>query len=81
MVTVSSDLTSHVTSTPPSGTVITWHSGSPATDANKVADPTAVGPGTYFAAYYDATNLCYSPASAPVQIAGGNIQASNVCPA
>ena len=81
VVTVSSDLTSHVTSTPPAGTVITWHTGSPATDANKVADPTAVGSGTYFAAYYDATNMCYSPASAPVQIAGGSVQASNVCPA
>ena len=78
------NLTTHVTSTPPAGTTVTWHTGTPATSANKVADATMVGAGTYYAAYFDATNSCYSPTSTPVQVtinSCGTIQASNTCPA
>ncbi|MDI9882790.1 Ig-like domain-containing protein, partial [Flectobacillus longus] len=46
----------------PVGTTLTWHSGTPATTANKVANPTAIGTaGTYYAAFYDAAGDCYSP--------------------
>ena len=51
--------TADLTSTVGSGTV-TWHTGTPATDANRVSDPTKVTNGTYYAALYDATNSCYS---------------------
>ena len=46
----------------PAGTVITIHSGTPATDANKLANSTAIVAGTtYYAAFYDGLAICYSP--------------------
>lgn len=45
----------------PFGTTLTWHTGTPATNANTVSNPGAVGPGTYYAAFYDAVGNCYSP--------------------
>ena len=49
----------------PAGTVITIHSGTPATDANKLANSTAIVSGsTYYAAFYDGLALCYSPTTA-----------------
>ena len=44
----------------PVGTVITWHSATPATTANKLSNTTGVAAGTYYAAFFDATNNCYS---------------------
>ena len=49
-----------IVATPPSGTVISWHTATPATTVNKVANPASVSPGTYYAAFYDATNNCFS---------------------
>ena len=43
----------------PSGTTMTWHTGTPATAANVVSNPAAVGAGIYYAAFKDATNNCY----------------------
>ena len=68
------DLTSaeaSLTNTPlPANAVISWHTGTPATDANRIIagntleDATSVPVwDTYFVAYYDATNTCYSPAT------------------
>ncbi|RZL17016.1 MAG: hypothetical protein EOO89_10040, partial [Pedobacter sp.] len=49
----------------PAGTVITIHSGTTATDANKLANSTAIVPGTtYYAAFYDGLSICYSPTTA-----------------
>lgn len=48
----------------PAGTTLTWHTGTPATNANTVANPSAVGSGVYYAAFYDAANDCYSPTQA-----------------
>ena len=49
----------------PTGTVITIHSGTPATDANKLANSTAIVAGTtYYAAFYDGLAICYSPTTA-----------------
>lgn len=76
------DLTTHVSS-PPVGTVVTWHTGSTPTSANKIANPSNVGAGTYFAAYFDATNNCFSPASAGVTVTTTpcvGITVTNSCP-
>ncbi|WP_456233886.1 beta strand repeat-containing protein [Soonwooa purpurea] len=49
----------------PTGTVITIHSGTPATDANKLTNNTAVVSGsTYYVAYYDGLAICFSPTTA-----------------
>lgn len=42
--------------------IITWHSSTPATDANKLnaAQVAAAPAGTYYAAFYDVNNHCYS---------------------
>ena len=58
----------------PTGTSITWHIATPATDANKIADPTSVSAGTYYAAFYDSTYLCYSDNTIAVPVV------SNSCP-
>lgn len=75
--TSTGNLTTLVTSTAPSGTTITYHTGFPATDANKIADPTTVSTGTYYAAYWDATNNCYSPVSEPIYV---SMCLTNTCP-
>ncbi|NID11432.1 hypothetical protein F7231_14755 [Fibrella aestuarina] len=43
----------------PSGTTQTWHTGAVATDANRLSSVTAVGPGTYYTAFYNTTKACY----------------------
>jgi uncharacterized repeat protein (TIGR01451 family) len=48
----------------PSGATLTWHTATPATSTNKVPNVTSVGAGTYYAAFEDATNNCYSPTTA-----------------
>ena len=53
------DLTSITASNLPASTTLTWHTGTPATTANKVTG-TALAAGTYYAAFFDATNNCYS---------------------
>jgi hypothetical protein len=47
----------------PANTTVTWHSGTPATSANLVTTPTAVGGGTYYAAFYNSSSNCYSAIS------------------
>ena len=44
----------------PAGTTLTFHTGIPASNANRIIAPTMADAGTYFAAFYDATNDCYS---------------------
>jgi hypothetical protein len=58
--TTTANLTTITASNTPASTTVTWHTGTPATNANKIADPTAVGAGTYYAAFFDAVNGCYS---------------------
>ncbi|MDZ7934332.1 MAG: hypothetical protein U5M51_05075 [Emticicia sp.] len=71
------NLTTITASNQPSGSTLTWHTGTPATNANKIAG-TLVFPGTYYAAFYDAANDCYSgqrgAATTPVTAS------VNVCP-
>ena len=53
----------------PSGASITWHTGTPATTANQVTDPTAISTsGTYYLAFFDGTNNCYSNTSQSVTV-------------
>jgi hypothetical protein len=56
------DLSTITASNTPSlgGVTLTWHSGTPATTANKLSSVTALAAGMYYAAFYDATNDCYS---------------------
>lgn len=59
-----SDLTTITATNQPANTTLTFHSATPATTANKLATPTAVSAGTYYAAFYDAANQCYGGATA-----------------
>ncbi|MFY0481081.1 hypothetical protein ACI6PS_00635 [Flavobacterium sp. PLA-1-15] len=46
----------------PATTTLTWHTGTPATNANKITDVTALtGTTKYYASFFDAANTCYSP--------------------
>lgn len=56
------DLSTITASNTPANTELTWHTGTPATTANKIATADLVNrpAGTYFAAFFDATNNCYS---------------------
>ncbi|MDI9882791.1 hypothetical protein [Flectobacillus longus] len=56
------DLTSITATNLPASTTLTWHTGTPATTANKITG-TSVAAGTYYAAFFDATNNCYSGTS------------------
>lgn len=50
---------------------LVWHSAPvPVTGTTEVPDPTAVGPGTYWAFFHDVPGDCYSPASSPVIVHG-----------
>ncbi len=88
------NLTTITASNTPASTTLTWHTGTPATSANKVATPTAVAAGTYYAAFFDATGDCYSSTTTTVTAtvsaccnagsASPSLSAttiSNVCPA
>jgi hypothetical protein len=45
----------------PAGSIVTYHTGAPATDGNRYAgDPAAAAPGKYYLAYRDSVKLCYS---------------------
>jgi hypothetical protein len=62
------NLSTHETTTAPSGSVFNWYTSSTPTVGTKVADKTQVGAGTYYGAYFDATNNCYSPVSTPITV-------------
>lgn len=86
----SANLASIAVGNKPNGTVMTWHTGTPATSSNKVADSTSVTAGTYYAVFYDAAFNCYSGATSgsattavtvTLDVCPANITVSNVCPA
>ncbi|WP_461130462.1 beta strand repeat-containing protein, partial [Spirosoma aerophilum] len=60
------DLSTITASNTPVGATLTWHTGTPATAANRITAITAVAPGTYYAAFFDATNNCFSGAGSAV---------------
>lgn len=50
------------------GTTLTWHTSTPATDDNKVTNPTMVPVGIYYPAFYHSTDMCYSPTGKGVAV-------------
>ncbi|NBB31766.1 Ig-like domain-containing protein, partial [Cellulophaga sp. BC115SP] len=57
------DLSTITASNTPANAILTWHSGTPATTANKLNSVTALTAGTYYASFYTASNDCYGPTS------------------
>jgi hypothetical protein len=81
--TATFNLNSLVSSTTPSVDSLVWYTNNTRT-GSPIATPTAVSAsGTYYAFYYDATNNCYSPASAAVTatVTLCPVNISNTCPA
>ncbi len=70
------NLSSITASNNPGTLPITYHSGTPATDANKLSSITALAVGTYYAAFYNATGGCYSPTTA-VTVTKANCMVAN----
>ena len=64
------DLTSITATNTPTGTTISWHTGSTATNANVISG-TALAAGTYYASFYDSVGNCYSPTTAVVVTING----------
>lgn len=60
------NLTTIGVSNQPSNAVLTWHTTTPANGNSLVSNPNNVNAGTYYAAFYDAVNNCYSPTSTAV---------------
>ena len=54
------DLTSITASNLPANTTLTWHTGVPATDANKVSAPATAVAGIYYASFYSSDQSCYT---------------------
>jgi uncharacterized repeat protein (TIGR01451 family) len=59
------DLTAIASTNLPSSTTLTWHNATPASTANKLTPTQAqtAPAGTYYAAFFDAVNTCYSGVS------------------
>jgi hypothetical protein len=67
------NLNSYVNSTPPVGSVISWHTGTPATVNNMITNAQAMAisttSGPYYPAYYDASSTaCFSPTGTPINV-------------
>ena len=54
------DLTSITATNQPANTTLTWHTGVPATDANKVSAPATAAAGVYYASFYSSDQSCYT---------------------
>ena len=54
------NLTTHIQAPINYGTIVSWHTALPATNANKVTNPSSVGVGTYYAIFLDTINNCYA---------------------
>jgi len=57
------NLTSITASNTPANATLTWHTSTPASNANKISNPTAVMAGTYSAAFFYSNAGCYSDAN------------------
>ncbi|MFN3489792.1 MAG: hypothetical protein ACK4YV_11695, partial [Emticicia sp.] len=73
------DLTTITASNNPANTTLTWHTGTPATATNKITG-TAVLAGTYYAAIFDGTNLCYSPTTTVTASVTGCCNVGTIAP-
>jgi hypothetical protein len=72
------DLSTIVATNTPVGARLEWHTATPVSITNKVADSSKVAAGTYYAVFYDVANNCYSNISGT---AGSTavVATSNVC--
>jgi uncharacterized repeat protein (TIGR01451 family) len=61
--TTTINLSTVTASNKPQGTIITWHTGTPATNNNRITNISALSPGTYYAAFYSQSANCYSGSS------------------
>jgi hypothetical protein len=77
---VSVDLASRVTDTAPSGYTYTYHSGTPATTANKLSSSVVSTAGTYYVATYFAGQDCYTNTSRPMVVTITNCCATLAAP-
>lgn len=59
-------LATSITNNPGAGVAVSWHVALPADNSNVVLNSTAVGPGVYYASFYDTVNICYALAGTPV---------------
>jgi len=73
------DLSGITTANPPANTTLTWHSATPVSNANLIANVTALSPGTYYAAFYSAVDDCYSPGTTVEVVPACCLD--NICPA
>jgi len=58
------DLNAISATNPQAGTSLSWHTGTPATAANKVAGLSTAVIGTYYATFYNANSNCYGATAA-----------------
>ena len=74
----------------PVGSYVSWHTGTPATAANRVANPSMVGTsGAYYVAYFDPISNCYGSTSVAANVTINacpppnptTLAKSNICPA
>lgn len=56
------------TNNPGNGVTVSFHTGPTASTANLVGTATAVTSGTYYAAFYDSANNCYSDNTSPILV-------------
>jgi hypothetical protein len=62
------NLTSITASNQPPGFELTWHTATPANGSNRIADPTKVKTGTYYAAFFNTSGGCFGNAGATVAV-------------
>jgi large repetitive protein len=75
--TATANLSTITASNKPVGTVLMWHTATPALYTNRVADSTAITTaGTYYASFYDIVADCFSTATTAVVVT-----ITNPCPA
>ena len=74
------DLSGITASNQPVNTALTWHSATPASNANAIADVSALNPGTYHAAFYHAGDDCYADNDLTVTVTAACCL-DNICPA
>ncbi len=65
---LSIDLSSRITTTPATGYTYTYHTGTPATTANKFTNPVVTTSGTYYIGTYFAAQDCYATTSRPIAV-------------
>ena len=74
------DLSAITASNQPANTTLTWHSATPVSNANAIADVAALNPGTYYAAFYHTGADCYADNTLTVAVTAACCL-DNICPA